>query len=180
MNAFIFTFGSNHQTDKGVSLGNRYIVIKATNKGEAVAIMAMTRGRKWSHCYDDAEKAGVLNYGLRSIPLDEIYLSPDVAPRGYDHVMFKNDVPETRKAVTSILSRMSCQIDDCGQADGLDFAIFEHDIIDEKELKCLDTFDNYDDALEAMEKLIGEGRNVDLQLAVSSTSVRIMQPNESA
>ena len=89
MNAFIFTFGTNHQTDKGVSLGNRYAIIKATNKDEAVAIMAMTRGRKWSHCYDDAETAGVLNYKLRSIALDDLYLSPGVAPRGYDRVLFK-------------------------------------------------------------------------------------------
>ena len=85
--SWIFTFGSNHRGTNGEPLGNRYVKIPARSHGEAKIIMVMLRGRKWSHQYESAEKAGVEEYNLSAIPMDQIFLPEAVAPRGVDFVM---------------------------------------------------------------------------------------------
>ena len=171
---FTFTFGSNHKTRDGVGLGQKFVNIEATDMGEARAIMAMTRGRKWSSCYLSEADAGVAQYELEPIPLEDVYLPPSDAPRPYDSV-FRRDDPARRPA-TSVLRKMADAIEEDGSADDVGFAVFEFDAIDESKFECLDTFDNYDDALAAFTKLADDGRNVQLQLDIAFVNLVVKQP----
>ena len=172
---FTFTFGSNHKTRDGVGLGQKFVNIEATNMNEAKAIMAMTRGRKWSNCYLSESDAGVARYELEPIPLGDVYLPPSDAPRPYDSVLFRRDDPARRPA-TSVLRKMADMIEEDGSADDVGFAVFEFDAIDESKFECLDTFDNYDDALVAFTKLSDDGRNVQLQLDIAFVNLVVKHP----
>ena len=55
---FYFTFGSNHMTSKGESLGMSYVVVEAHNMQQARDMMFAARGPKWSFCYGADEFRG--------------------------------------------------------------------------------------------------------------------------
>lgn len=74
MKDYFFTFGSNHRTSRGTSLGNCYVVIKAPNEGAARDIMFDTRGDEWAFSYPSAEAAGVDRFYLNKVSLDEVRL----------------------------------------------------------------------------------------------------------
>lgn len=73
-NEYIFTFGSNHVTQDGMSLGNYYCVIRSSDEKEARDEMFKCRGDKWAFCYKSKEKAGVQRFNLREVTTEMIYL----------------------------------------------------------------------------------------------------------
>lgn len=85
--AHYFTFGTDHVGRDLHSLGNSYARIEARNADEARVIMALLRGRKWSHQYDSAEKAGVDEFRLMPCPMENLFLDETLAPRGFDDVL---------------------------------------------------------------------------------------------
>lgn len=74
MNEYYFSFGSNHRTADGSSLGNFYVVIQTDTEDEARDLMVKTRGLKWCTSYPTADKIGVDRYNLRQIPLEDVWL----------------------------------------------------------------------------------------------------------
>lgn len=75
MEKFFFTYGANHVTKEGVSLGQYYTVIEAPNEGVAREVMYNARKDKWAFSYhenlfgDQAEK-----YKLHKIALQDVRL----------------------------------------------------------------------------------------------------------
>lgn len=70
-----FTYGSNHKTKAGQSLGYHFTVIKGTY-GDARAAMVRERGGKWAFQYEKYEQMGVDQFGLseynlRAVSLEE-------------------------------------------------------------------------------------------------------------
>lgn len=75
MNNFYFTFGSNHVTSDGASLGQHYVKITAESEGEARDQMAQARGLKWSFSYPEEHFADQpAKYGLREVSLEDVEL----------------------------------------------------------------------------------------------------------
>lgn len=73
MSTYIFTFGSNHATEDGMSLGNYYVEIEGTY-GEARQKLVEARGSKWAFQYDTKEEAGVSRFNLMKVSLDMVAL----------------------------------------------------------------------------------------------------------
>ena len=72
---FYFTYGSNHLTQDGRSLGQYYTMIEAENMEEARTIMFKARGAKWSFNYATAEGAGIRDWDLKEISLEDVRLN---------------------------------------------------------------------------------------------------------
>lgn len=65
-----FTFGSGHRhpvTDEDLSFS--YVVIEGTYDESRDVMFASPFGRRWSHQYRSAERAGVDEFGLREVPM---------------------------------------------------------------------------------------------------------------
>ena len=89
MNEWYFTFGPVHVDSDGNSLGNCYCPVRARTADEAKTIMALTRGRKWSHQYNDEQiKDTIVRHSLNPVTLSSIFLPEDDAPRGFNVLMF--------------------------------------------------------------------------------------------
>ena len=88
---YIFTFGMGHMDANGNSLGNSYVVIPGRTEDEARAIIAILRGRKWSHQYDSESLAGVARFNLTRVSIDVLYLPEHEAPRGFESVLFRTE-----------------------------------------------------------------------------------------
>lgn len=74
---FFFTFGSNHLSDSGESLGFAYVMIEAQTEGFARHIMSERRGLKWAFSYTEEEfKTQPAEYGLYQLTLDQVTLPP--------------------------------------------------------------------------------------------------------
>lgn len=70
----IFTFGSNHRTAEGKSLGMKACMIEgdyhtARNK------MVKARWDLWAFQYDSCDEAGVARFGLDLMEIDEVALT---------------------------------------------------------------------------------------------------------
>lgn len=75
-NKYFFTFGSNHETKEGFSLGHSYVVIDANDLWEARDKMHKARGEVWSFSYTEEEFAGQPEkYGLTALTLDQVALN---------------------------------------------------------------------------------------------------------
>jgi|TARA_Y100000034_G_C6908939_1_gene422723 hypothetical protein len=68
--AYMFTFGTNHVTEDGMSLGSCYVVIEGTYD-EARKKMFHLRGEKWSMQYEYGE-FNPQDYNMRLVPTDII------------------------------------------------------------------------------------------------------------
>lgn len=68
-----FTYGGNHCTRDGRSLGYCFTVIKGTLQ-EARLAMVRERGDKWSFQYDSMGDAGIEQFGLSEINLRAVSL----------------------------------------------------------------------------------------------------------
>lgn len=67
---YFFTFGSNHLSRRGASLGYRFVKIPAGSQEEAQEIMYRARGEKWAFCYSaDEFKGQPEKYGLSEIDI---------------------------------------------------------------------------------------------------------------
>lgn len=73
-NKYYFTFGCNHVAPNGSSLGDCYTVINAPSREAAIQVMTAARGKYWSMVYPSALEAGVNEWDLREVSLDEISL----------------------------------------------------------------------------------------------------------
>lgn len=75
MSKYFFTFGSNHETKGGFSLGRSFVVIEADNLWEARDIMHKARGEVWAFSYTEKEFAGQQEaYGLTCLTLEQVAL----------------------------------------------------------------------------------------------------------
>ncbi|AUR92203.1 hypothetical protein NVP1170O_090 [Vibrio phage 1.170.O._10N.261.52.C3] len=74
MKDYYFTYGSNHTTDEGFSLGNFYTKVPAESYGEARERMFLARGDKGAFQYLSAEEAGVERFRLMEAPLERVTL----------------------------------------------------------------------------------------------------------
>lgn len=74
MKDYYFTYGSNHITEDGFSLGNFYTKIPAESYGEAREKMFLARGDVWAFQYPSAEEAGVERFRLMEAPLEKVVL----------------------------------------------------------------------------------------------------------
>lgn len=74
---YTFTFGFGHTDKDGVSLGNRYAQATGTYS-EARQAIVDRRGDKWAFQYDEADLAGVQQFNLQPISLEEIQLPEDM------------------------------------------------------------------------------------------------------
>ncbi|ATB52680.1 hypothetical protein PVS_44 [Vibrio phage vB_VspS_VS-ABTNL-3] len=68
-----FTYGGNHTTKNGRSLGNNFTVIKGTWQ-EARIAMDRERSSKWAFQYGSMEDAGVERFGLEEMNLRAVSL----------------------------------------------------------------------------------------------------------
>lgn len=73
MSTYIFTFGSNHVTADGMSLGGCYVEIEGTY-GEARQKLVEARGPKWAFQYNTKEEAGVDRFNLMKVSLEMVEL----------------------------------------------------------------------------------------------------------
>lgn len=73
MSTYIFTFGTNHVTADGMSLGNFYVEIDGTY-GEARQKLVEARGPKWAFQYNNKDEAGVDRFNLMKVSLDMVAL----------------------------------------------------------------------------------------------------------
>lgn len=80
MKTYFFTFGANHTDWNGMhsprSLGQYYTTISAFSRDQAIEIMQATRGQKWTFCYESAVAAGVQEFNLQHLPLQQLTLPP--------------------------------------------------------------------------------------------------------
>lgn len=67
---FSFGQGQTHPVT-GLSLGNRYVRIEADSHEAARLTMVRNFGQKWCHQYASAEEAGVEEFGLTELWLEE-------------------------------------------------------------------------------------------------------------
>lgn len=73
---FIFTFGANHTDAAGGSLGRNFVRInQAYAPQEARDLMFQARGNSWSMCYESEEEAGVDQFDLKEVSLDQIKIT---------------------------------------------------------------------------------------------------------
>lgn len=72
MPEYIFTFGSSHSTPAIPNLLNYYCVINADNELAARLNMVRLRGKKWSMVYHTKEAAGVKQYHLKELSINEL------------------------------------------------------------------------------------------------------------
>lgn len=75
LKSYFFTFGGNHCTEDGFSLGSFYCEILAETMNAARDQMFAARGDRWAFCYPSAEDAGVTQFFLRKVSLDKIKLT---------------------------------------------------------------------------------------------------------
>lgn len=76
MNKYYFTFGGNHRTREGFSLGQSYVVITAAFEEEARHLMHKARGDVWAFSYTEEEfKGQPEEYGLTELTLDQVKLN---------------------------------------------------------------------------------------------------------
>lgn len=74
---YYFTFGSNHVTENGVSLGNCYVVIEGASEAEARDKMAEARGMKWCTSYPEHLFLDqIIKFNLKELTLDDVTLLP--------------------------------------------------------------------------------------------------------
>ena len=84
MESFYFTFGSNHETEGGFSLGMCFVEIKAESEWRAREMMHEARGPKWAFSYTAVDFAGQQEeYGLSRLTLEQVRLSPHNRAGGY-------------------------------------------------------------------------------------------------
>lgn len=75
MHKYYFTFGSNHETKQGYSLGRNYVMIEAVSEMFARQKMYDARTDKWAFSYTEKEFAGQPEkYGLTSLTLEQVTL----------------------------------------------------------------------------------------------------------
>jgi len=72
----VFTFGTDHVTDTGMSLFGYYTVIDGDYE-QARKQMFEARGPKWAFQYETEEEAGVERFNLEFIPFEDIVLSEE-------------------------------------------------------------------------------------------------------
>lgn len=80
---------------------------------------------------------------------------------------------EVRRQVAEFLRQAASEIEETGQSVNFDFAIFDHDLIDETVCECLESAANCDEAFESFVKAADAGRNVTLEAAMFSTPIKI-------
>lgn len=79
MGKYYFTYGANHQTKSGMSLGNFYTEIEAESEDHARAIMWKSRGPKWAFSYAEKFKnQSIDRFDLIQIGLDAVELPPEL------------------------------------------------------------------------------------------------------
>lgn len=69
---FYFTFGFSHVNGDGTPLRDRYCVVEAEDEFKARRKMFDVRGQRWSNAYESADAAGVEEFGLTEIALNEL------------------------------------------------------------------------------------------------------------
>ncbi len=75
MNKYYFTFGTNHETKQGYTLGRCYVLIEAVSEMLARQKMNDARGNSWAFSYTEEEFAGLpAKYGLTRLTLEEVIL----------------------------------------------------------------------------------------------------------
>lgn len=74
MPKYYFTFGPNHHDADGRSLHFRYCVIEADDEAKARHVMSERRGLRWAFTYLTPQDAGVADFGLREISLEDATL----------------------------------------------------------------------------------------------------------
>lgn len=73
MNKYYFTFGSNHRTVEGFSLGQNYVVIQSETEHEARHVMHKARGEVWAFSYTEETFEGQPEeYGLTELTLEQV------------------------------------------------------------------------------------------------------------
>lgn len=76
--AHYFTFGSNHETASGFSLGNCFVKIDLDCEIAARNVMFKARGAKWAFSYPSAEAAGVDRFNLREVTIEQVTLPQEM------------------------------------------------------------------------------------------------------
>lgn len=75
MGKYFFTFGANHETKSGVSLGNNYVIIEAEDERTARDIMWQARGAKWAFSYpEEFFGTQAVDFNLGELPLETVRL----------------------------------------------------------------------------------------------------------
>jgi len=74
MKDYYFTYGGNHLTKDGLSLGNFYTKISADSYMSARRKMFEARSDVWAFQYESAEDAGVYRFRLLEAPLERVAL----------------------------------------------------------------------------------------------------------
>lgn len=73
-----------------------------------------------------------------------------------------------RKIVADMLRSKADAIEANGEADGIDFAIFAYDIIDETRFECLETAETADESYGQYCEALSKGHTVTLEVSMSS------------
>lgn len=72
--SYIFTFGYNHLDKNGETLENCFVCIDGSY-GVARQKLVDARGNKWAFQYESAELAGVNEFSLKLVSLEDVTLS---------------------------------------------------------------------------------------------------------
>lgn len=79
---YFVTFGGQHGAwdndpdRESIDLGRRYLRFVEPNEAAVRQVMYAARGRRWAHVYTSAESAGIQQYNLQLIRLEEVADEP--------------------------------------------------------------------------------------------------------